>query len=45
MEFSFRRLLRHAGRRWRYSNSPPHGDSSAIFREIYSCIIVSGSTL
>jgi hypothetical protein len=31
-EFPFRRLLRLAGLRRRYSNPPPHGESSYVFR-------------
>jgi hypothetical protein len=33
-DFPFRRFLRLAGSRWRYSIPPPHGDSS-VQRQIY----------
>jgi hypothetical protein len=33
-DFSFRRLLRHAGSRWRYSTPPPHG-----YWQILFCVI------
>jgi hypothetical protein len=33
-DFLFRRLLRLAGSRWRYSTPPPHGRATSIFFEI-----------
>jgi hypothetical protein len=38
-EFPFRRLLRRAGSRWKYSNPPPHGCSSCS----KTCIIIMNS--
>jgi hypothetical protein len=35
--FSFRRLLRLAGLRWRYSNTPPHGILATSIVEMVTC--------